>query len=208
VFLKHAEFLTKNAPDERPVLKGVYHHPNKSLIVTDSHRLYVAKDAHNLEEGSVIVPKTGEKIEGNFPDVHRLIPETDFKGVIHIEDVKETLDAVKSLLTAGCVVSSREKKPKKEHINIQLCCDDQRNVTLKVKNAVMKSEYLLNESQELEPCTTMTFRAEYFAQALALFKEAGYTKIDFQFFGSLRPLVLTSYQDSLKALILPVRTVQ
>lgn len=206
-FLKHAEYVIKAAPAGRPVLKGVYHHPNKSLIVTDSHRLYVAKDAHSIEDGAILTPKTGERIEGTYPEVSRLIPESDHKGLIHIEDVKQTLEAVKALLTAGSVVASGVGKPPKNSIAIKLNCLDDNRIILKTDNGIMQAEYFLTFANDVEPGFTITFRAEYLAQALALFKDAGYTKVDLKLYGSTRPFILTSYQDSLQALILPIRTV-
>lgn len=203
IFMKHAEFISKSVSKTRPILSGVLHHADGSLYVTDSHRLYAAKNSHSRTDGAVIHPKTGEFIDGSYPDVTRLIPNNDPSGVIHIENVKQTLEAVKVLFTAGGIGLGKVPKNK---ISIRLSSDDDRKVTLKInKNELFNAEYFLTFADEVDPGFTIDFSAEYFAQALALFKDAGYISVDMNLYGSLRPFILTVYDKSLQALILPIR---
>lgn len=207
-FLKHAEHVTKATSASRPVLQGVYHHPDKSLVVTDSHRLYIAKDAHNSEEGKIIAPKTGEEIEGKYPEVSRLIPTTDPEGTIYIDNVSETLEAAKNLLAAGRVSKAGEKKTPKNKVAVRLYSDDEKKISIKFEGNTMKAEYFMTYAEDVKPGFTIAFSVEYFIQALALFKEAGFMQVEMKLYGSLRPFILTTYQNSLQALILPIRITQ
>lgn len=93
-FLKHAAKLTgSQSTKSRPVLQGV-NHLNSNLIATDSHRLYYAE---NLYDGSDknINPKTGELIEGNYPDVTRLLLDPHDATFTVPLDINETLKALK-----------------------------------------------------------------------------------------------------------------
>jgi DNA polymerase III sliding clamp (beta) subunit (PCNA family) len=204
-FLKHAEFVTKAVSETRPILKGVFHRQDGSLVVTDSHRLYVAKDGHSRVDGAIINPKTGEMIDGNYPDVSRIIPDSHPTGVIHIEDIKQTLEAVNALVTAGSFVFSGQKKLPKNKVVIKICSDDDKKITLKTKNEIFKAEYFLTFANEVEPGFTISLTGEYLSQALALFKATGYNQVDINLYGRLRPFVLKGFDDSLQALILPVR---
>lgn len=205
-FMKHAESVCKNASAARPVLNGVFHAPDGSLVVTDSHRLYRAKNAHSVEDGAVIQPKTGEHIEGSYPQIDRLIPEGGEKGTVIIEDIKQTIDGLKALLAAGLISATGEKKTPKNKVHVDLYLDDEGKVFLATNTTVFKGEFFLNFSGELEKEYRMKFRAEYLLQALNLFKDAGAPAVSLKVYGPNRPFVLTPpNNDNLLALILPVR---
>ena len=72
---KHFTQITKKK-DIRPILTGInYNHTKDQLEATDSHRLLVINASYNLSESFVFNPLTLERIEGNYPNTERLIPE-------------------------------------------------------------------------------------------------------------------------------------
>ena len=72
---KHFTQITKKK-DIRPILTGInYNHTKDQLEATDSHRLLVINASYNLSKSFVFNPLTLERIEGNYPNTERLIPE-------------------------------------------------------------------------------------------------------------------------------------
>ena len=72
---KHFTQITKKK-GLRPILQGVnYNHTKDQLEATDSHRLLVINASYKLSESFVFNPLTLERIDGNYPNTERLIPE-------------------------------------------------------------------------------------------------------------------------------------
>mgnify|MGYP003408282794 FL=1 len=72
---KHFTQITKKK-DIRPILAGInYNHVKDQLEATDSHRLLMINANYHLHESFVFNPLTLERIEGNYPNTERLMPE-------------------------------------------------------------------------------------------------------------------------------------
>ncbi len=198
--MKHAEKVTKGMSASRPILKGVQHNSDGSLVVTDSRRLYIANNGHTNESESVINPKTGEEIDGNYPDVSRLTPlKCDAKFTTYI-NVKQMVDALNVLLKANQV------HDKKKTLTTLEVTDDKELVFI-VSNYVIDTTYKTG-SRITGDAQTITFNTKYLIEALQLFKDVGFEEVEFRSYGSERPFTLTAGKDDeLLALILPVRTV-
>lgn len=197
-FMKHAEKVTKAVSASRPVLKGVHHAEDGSLAVTDSHRLYVAKNAHTNTAGEIIDPKTGGKIDGNYPDVSRLLPYVDDAKYSVRLYVKETLDAFNALLKANQVF---DRKSLVAEVKIA----EDSSIIFTTSNPVMESQYKPFVTVEGTGDST-AFNTQYFIDALTLFKDAGSDEIILRNYGPVRPFTLTAGpNDELLALLLPIR---
>jgi DNA polymerase III sliding clamp (beta) subunit (PCNA family) len=198
-FIKHAEKVTKSVSASRPVLKGVYHEKGGSLIVTDSHRLYVAKNSHANSLGEIVNPKTGEVIDGNYPDVSRLIPDKyDAKFTLKM-NVAQTVDAFTALLKSNHVADKKYKTLTKAVVA------EDKTISFTVDNELMSSTYKAGTVDG--EVGELTFDTNYFAEAIALIKAAGFTEVEFRYYGPMRPFVLSAgIDDELIALLLPVRT--
>lgn len=194
--MKHAEKVTKSAPASRPALKGVYHAPDGTLYVTDSCRLYAAQGAHsNVEEDSIIEPKTGRTISGNYPDVSKLIPDRSAAKLIARLTIKEAFDAFNALLKVNQVVGKGHERVNAKPV------DDGEKIAFIVENPVMTARYEAPVQEgELEE---LTFNTTFMVDALRLFKDAGVTNAELRFYGDLRPFTITD--GSLLALISPIR---
>ena len=192
--MKHAQIVTKNAGHSRPVLQGVMHQDG-DCIVTDSHRLYVAKDMYEGTEKNVN-PKTGELIEGNYPDVSRLIPDP-LSATLSVTLEVDTLHKVMKLITQAVKVGSAT----------DLMTFDVTEGLLSISTGANALAYCTYPAKDVPAETEdfkMTANAKYVTEALALMKDTGTREITFNFYGNMRPFTFTA--DNVIALVLPVRT--
>lgn len=196
-FVKHAQKVTKTASASRPILKGVHHAEDGTLVVTDSRRLYLAKNAHANTLGEIIDPKTGAVIDGQYPDVSRLIPDANDSKYTAVLPVKETVDAFAALLKTN---HSHDKK-RDIMTEVEVSASE---IIFSVKNRLMCAEFTPGVSVDGNG-DKMTFNTQYFADALALFKEAGIIEVTMRYYGSFRPFTLSADSDDLLTLILPIR---
>ncbi len=194
VFMKHAEKITKKVSASRPVLKGVHHTDGGDLVVTDAHRLYLAKNAQSQQDGSIVCPTTGQQIEGSYPDVHRLIPVDGEKLTVEM-DVVATIKAAKAMKSCGQL---NEKTPL-----FQLDIDNDNTAYLTVKTDAIEANFRVGNAHVNEQ-HDLYFSSQYFIEAMDLFKDAGYTKVTLTTYGGMRPFTIKP-GDELLALILPVR---
>lgn len=196
-FIKHAEKVTKTATNSRPILKGVYHAENGQVFVTDSYRLYRFNYGYSNGESFTSDIKTGKHIEGNYPDVSRIIPENDAQVTLDI-DVAKTLVVTKSLQTAAKALSDSKNYTlvQLEHI------DDNYLLTVgKLKNDFISSYKLapyIGEAVE-----SIAIQSQFLIDALTLFKEAGETSVTLKLYGQYRPITISS--SDVTTLIVPVR---
>ncbi|MDF2651737.1 MAG: polymerase subunit beta [Paenibacillus sp.] len=195
MFMKHAEKVCKNkASVARPILSGVKHQENGDLFCTDSHRLYVAKGIHTRTVGAVLTPK-GAKVDGNYPDVSRLIPDPlNAKQTINLE-VKELLQVADMISSIGGIAeaeASTNKSPSMDFIGDAI---GYTNFAVKINY----SFYPLRFEEALSA------NAVYVLDAMKLLKAAGCQTVTLNFFGRMRPFTLVNEDESLLALILPIR---
>lgn len=197
-FMKHAEKVSKSAPVGRPILKGVYHKSDGSLTITDSHRLYFAKNAHSNEVESVVNPKTGKAIEeGTYPETSRLLPlKSDAKFTARLS-VKEASDAFAALQKVGDING-------KGNAIIDVKPNDDRELIFSVNNSVMSAEYKAGNIIDGN-LDKLTFNASYMNDALSMFKAVGVSDIEFRYYGAMRPFTISTEGDDLLALLLPIR---
>ncbi|MHC8516800.1 hypothetical protein [Sporosarcina sp. ITBMC105] len=192
-FMKHAQKVVKSPTcKSRPILGGVLHRDNY-VAVTDTHRLYFASDMYEGDE-KVECPRTGAQIDGNYPDVLRLIPDSDAAMYTASLDVVTTEKAVKLIENAGKIDKSTDM--------IVFEINDEGLAMFTGEGAAVACKYEASNTYSREP-RTMYASAKYVAEALALCKDAGLTQVQFNFYGEARPFTFTG--GNLTALILPIR---
>ena len=196
-FMKHAQKVTKKAINSRPMLKGVYHALDGSLYVTDSYRLYVARNAHANDRESIINPKTGERIEENFPNCERILPDPTSALFTLKLPTKKSLDAFNALFKAGKVEG-------KGHDRVSVQEGENNQVIFEVKNQTMKASY--NAGKAVGQVGKLTFDTTFIIDALKMFHDAGFPEVEFRFYESYQPFTLSAgTNDELLALISPIR---
>lgn len=188
-FMSHAEKVTNSpALETRPVLQGVKHFENGDLAVTDSHRLYFAKEIH--DKGETVLSPKGKKVEGNYPDIKRLLSfsSNDPKFKLTFE-LNELIKGVDIILTAAKVTN---ESPIMSYAENVLFFDSEE----------VKASYELPHSIEgMYPLSN----AQYWMDALRLFKAFKYTEIELSIYGEMRPFTLVGPDEKLTALLLPIR---
>jgi hypothetical protein len=200
VFMKHADKVCKNSLNEvRPTLSGVKHLENGDAVCTDSHRLYLAKGIHDRTDGAVITP-AGKKVDGNYPDVSRIIPDALYaKQSLQIE-VSELLRASDMIASVGGVaqknmVEGTEAVLKPPALEFKEDAIQYNNFAVKIKYSIFPMQF------EERICAN----AVYLLDALKLLKAAGCQMVTLNFYGTTRPFTLVNEDESLLALILPIR---
>lgn len=195
VFMKHAEKVCKNpASATRPILSGVKHLENGDAVCTDSHRLYVAKGIHTRTDGAVITPK-GKNVDGNYPDVSRLIPDASYAKQALKVDVADLLKAADMISSIGDLAEKETNSNKPPAL-------DFKEERISYNNIHCKINYSVYPIQFEEPISANAF---YVLDAMKLFKAAGCQTVTLNFFGKMRPFTFTNEDEDLLVLILPIR---
>lgn len=195
-FMQHAKKVTNTGTtDARPILKGVKHFEDGSLAVTDSHRLYIAKDMH-CKDDSVLSPD-GKQIDGDYPEISRLIP-TEFKQSLTI-GVDEMLRGVDIIYTANKVCNSDRHNMENAFMrwkDNQLSMDEQE---------ILSTVYELPKAYQLTEVEALYSNSRYWVDALKLFKAFKYKEVALNITNAMRPFTITSQDDKLTALLMPIR---
>lgn len=185
-FMKHAEVVTRSpAIVDRQILKGVKHLEDGSLAVTDSHRLYIATDMHGRTDGAVLDTK-GKVIEGNYPEVKRLVPyhEPEQEITVKLKDLITTADIIYSVIgkEGYHVIDLRE-----DSISYQV------------------EDISINIKQEVTFKVPLSLNVKYLLDALKLLKSTGCDEITIKFYSRMRPILFEA--ENVQAIIVPVRRV-
>lgn len=194
-FMKHAQKVVKSPSCKtRPVLGGVIHREDY-IAVTDSHRLYFASDMYEGEEKNVN-PVTGtEIVEGNYPDVLRLIQDIDNAKHVYTIDVTRAYEAVRAIELASKLNRSTT------NMNIVAGSDYIEFKTEECAN--FEVSYKAQETPKRELLETATFDIKYVKEALHVLKDAKFETFTLEYFDKHRPAQLRA--GNFTAIILPLR---
>jgi hypothetical protein len=186
-FVRHAEKVTKKAPESKPILQGIYHHPDGSVIVTDSRRIYQAFGI-GKGTGEVITPK-GKVLIGKYPAQS----VDDFISGYPIQELEINVD---EWWKATDIIYHTCKS----------CADmdgkivvDFRADRVLFSHPDITASYTLSVSFN-EP---VSFNVLYILEAMRLFRAAKYEHITLKLYGKASPALFET--DDIKVLILPVR---
>lgn len=199
-FIKHAEKVMKSASASRPILKGAHHSAHGRVYVTDGARLYKLTGAMPVSDPYTLDTKTGDHIDGNYPDCERLLSDSD--GALLVATITNVTDV---LLYAKSLASIEKKQSDTKHATFRFTRDQSDNLVIE-KLSTNPVSYQFNISSELSGDVTpkINIQAQYIVDALALFKDAGEDNITFEYYGDMRPATLKS--DDVTILLMPVRT--
>lgn len=190
-FIRHAARVIDSITRERgDRLKSIKHFADGSAVVTDSFRLYLAKDIH--EKGKdVLTTKTGsllskEKLD-KYPSIDRLIPDpyNTIKS-IHFSTA-ELLQASELLLIASKIGNERS-----------VFFDGN---TLKLKSNDVQASYEFDQEIGIE----IAFSVQFLVDAIKLFRSFRVDEVTFNYHGKLRPFTLIDSDEKLITLITPMR---
>ena len=186
---KHFTQITKKK-GLRPILQGInYNHAKDQLEATDSHRLLMINASYNLSESFVFNPLTLERIEGNYPNTERLIPE--------VQD---------NLFRAGEVDANMLKiiaAYKKENLSLELS-DGSLAINNEKDNIITLIPVTVNHSHEYEKTY---INASYLHDALSFIADYGKeypdARINLTMVTRVRPINFSSFEFNY--IVTPVR---
>ena len=186
---KHFAQITKKK-ELRPILTGInYNHAKDQLEATDSHRLLMINASYKLSESFVFNPLTLERIEGNYPNTERLIPE-----------------AQDNLFRAGEVDTNMLKiiaAYKKENVSLELS-DGSLSISNAKDNIIALIPVTINHNHEYEKTY---INASYLYDALLFVadygKEYPEARINLTMVSRVRPINFSNFEFNY--IVTPVR---
>ena len=186
---KHFTQITKKK-DIKPILAGInYNHAKDQLEATDSHRLLMINANYNLSESFVFNPLTLERIEGNYPNTERLLPE--------VQD---------NLFRAGEVDTNMLKiiaAYKKENVSLELS-DDSLSISNGKDNIIALIPVTINHNHEYEKTY---INASYLYDALSFIADYGKeypdARINLTMVTRVRPINFSNFEFNY--IVTPVR---
>ena len=204
-FTKHAEKVAKGKHlSARPILQGIHHDEDGNLAVTDSHRLYYAKNV-NAPRNVILHAVTGEEIDlGNYPDVSRIIPDIESAiDVLTITDAKQAVAVLKAMQAAGVATGT-----KKDEVRLDISTgegDGTASLSL-CSDAVTFDYEVINAGTP--SCASPRLSVAYMLEAIDMMSDMGAKSLDVRLYGTNRPILITESGDmdaTLSAVILPLR---
>ena len=188
---KHFTAITGGKNITRPILTGVhYNHTTDELEATDGHRLLTFKAEYEILESFILNLNTLERIEGEYPNVERLIP-----------NVHETYFTAADINPTLLKVIAAYKKDL-----IQLNYSDA-HLTIAQENGNLITNIPLHDFKPADSNEPMYMNGQYFYDALAFLLD--YTKIcktaeiRFTYISRVRPVSFSTVDFTY--LITPVR---
>ena len=186
---KHFAQITKKK-DIRPILAGInYNHIKDQLEATDSHRLLMINANYNLNDSFVFNPLTLERIEGNYPNTERLIPEVQ-DNLFRAGEVDTTL---LKILAAY----------KKENLSLELS-DGAMSISNEKDNIIATIPVTINHSHEYEKTY---INASYLYDALLFIADYGKeypdARINLTMVTRVRPINFSNFEFNY--IVTPVR---
>lgn len=203
-----ASLRKKNA--SRPILQRALV-TETHVIATDSHRLIRIKHNEHVKEPYLHHYKTPNDAmdASNYPQVDRLFPSlSDAREVISV-NVAEWIQAHDTGLVAA---KERTNKMVTLHPNGYLeippvltkLDKDGKEIENDPFNQIRFSHQLLDQAINIDKTS---YNCEYMLQAMKALKQLGYKETTLQWYGHLRPMYITTLDELVEILILPVRTV-
>lgn len=186
---KHFVQITKKK-GLRPILSGInYNHTKDQLEATDSHRLLMINASYKLNESFVFNPLTLERIEGNYPNTERLIPE-----------VQDNLFRASEVDTDMLKIIAAYKK---ENVSLELS-DGSLSIINEKDNVITLIPVTINHSHEYEKTyinasylyDTLSFIADYG-------KECPDARINLTMVSRVRPINFSNFEFNY--IVTPVR---
>ena len=187
---KHFTQITKSKVSHQPILQGInYNHLKDQLEATDSHRLLMINASYNLNESFVFNPLTLERIEGNYPNTERLIPEVQ-DNLFRAGEVDTTLLKIIAVY-------------KKENLSLELS-DGSLSIINAKDNIIALIPVTINHNHEYEKTY---INASYLHDALSFIADYGKeypdARINLTMVTRVRPINFSNFEFNY--IVTPVR---
>ncbi|OAJ75142.1 hypothetical protein AYJ08_05860 [Brevibacillus sp. SKDU10] len=192
--MKHAKkFVGRSAA--RPILSGVYHSADGTLVATDAHRLLRVENAHERSEAIVLDSKTSAPIDGTYPDISHIIPKVYCaEYAFGSESLEELIKAHEIMVKVG-----GKKSP---YASIAVTGS---GLTFTTTCGI--GVYEVSPTVQIESFSdefTLHYNAQFVLDALIALRDFKPKTVGIKFTGEESPFVIDT-DDGVLALILPIR---
>ena len=137
------DYVSKNY--KRPIFTGVYH-KNGEIVATDAHILLIFKNyAYEAKYEGKIISKSGEEIEGKYPNYNSVKPSNNTE-IIKI-DRDNFNNAIKADKAKRRLLSAKEKKAHKAYYKINEIYLD----LYEMEKFINAMEYLGTDNIQIHP---------------------------------------------------------
>lgn len=199
-FTKHAEKVTKGVPIERPVLKGINHDDKGTLVVTDAHRAYRARNV-NAPRNVILDAVTGDEIDGNFPDMERIFPDSEAPTLLSVDNASVFAKVLKAMTAAACVDGGKKGNAKVELTSEMVALWEGHTNTV----SGIEFSYELNLEREGDK-VSVVLSLQYLLDVVEMLDDMGASKIEIGIHAHNRPVTIRpTDSDNIEAIILPIR---
>lgn len=185
--LKHAKNFV-NKDEDRPLFNGIYLDGNRAII-SNTHLLVIVNGIHAQKQ--IIHYKTCREIEGNYPDVDKIIPQ---KTAINF-DIDNIHEWVKALKISLAVTN-------KSDYNICRLRSEKGNLFLETTTVETTAKTSLYTKVD---DVNIAFNAKYLHDILMFFRDMEVETVHFGMNDRLKPIKLTT-DKNVYAMLSPVRT--
>lgn len=201
---KHGRKFTTKPNGATPVLEGIHYAAGGSVVVTDRHKLMRIGGAHGFTEPFTSHAVTGGRLDGQYPDTSKIIPQ-DFKSTITLlnvgkrSDLKDMTARVKLAVDISKIAGDPAKIAtiRKKADGTPLLTVDNSELSLKYSVALTAD----TDGDDVE----VSFNAEYMLAALNVFKDAGSARITIGMNGAMSIIVLRDEDNEIDVVVLPYR---
>ncbi|MFB0845742.1 hypothetical protein [Paenibacillus oleatilyticus] len=184
----------------KPILGGIHYATDGTAVVTNSYHMLRIHGGHSFQQPITLHAKTGQPIEGTYPDASRIFPSS-FNDEITVPQ-SAMPDALFAAQCAATLASKINKKNPIVRLELQnrsaflKICNEQKVLNLSVRLA----EEAPNRN------SVRTLNAEYLVTALAVFNAAG-TGVEIKMRDPVEPIVFTN-DNGIDVMIVPYRVPQ
>jgi len=181
------------------MLEGIHYAADGSVFVTNAHFALRVKNAHSFKEAVTLHAKTGQPIDGVYPDLSRVFPDS-FDNEIYLN--QEFLENV--ILRTRCAADVASRLDKK-HPVVKLEASNG-SAYLQIKNEDNRQvgfQAFFGDTIKSDT-SKRSLNAEYLYTALSVFADAGCRGVYVKLGKSNHPIILTDGQD-IDVLIIPYR---
>ena len=196
---KHAKNYTTKPNGSTPVLEGVHYSADGSVVATDRHTLIRIGHAHGFTQEFTAHAKTGATVDGQYPDISRIIPmEFKTQVALNYSGVVEAMGRVKAALEIA--------KATGDKMNLAKIIVGDGAATLSISADNPQLTYRADFSGGISgESASLTLNAQFLYNALAVLKDAGSKSVIIGISGRLSPVVLRDEENEIDIVVLPFR---
>lgn len=185
--IKHLQAIAKGSSKSRPILEGIRYTENGAMSVTDSHRLLTLYGRHPFKEAATIHAFTMEPLEGQYPDLSRIIPDKSSGEGVTLE--ASQFKEIKNFLTGV----KKDTMIKLELTGPQLILKLESGATL-----------TLNLNKAVEDQTEIFMNSSYLKDCIIFLIDTGAGYVELRYTSPIRPVLFT-IDKFFDYLITPIR---